>query len=665
VVRTIVACLIFLRAFFPPYLPSTGLRGSWQAGITEASMHGLVFGRDIIFTYGPLGYLTEGVAMPHAYYPMLAFSVLLSLTLALIVTYGATERGTTAGGIGYVLVVLICLAEAIHIDVVSICLIVAITLPAFRAEKVAAIPALVLGLASGLALVMKFNVGVAAIASGIVLLVLHSVRLPGIQRSGGNWRALALFCLGTAVSASAISASSDYGSIASLGLSAAAVGFALIAAISARGRAQIASAVVGAICCLVLLAAPTFGSFLGLSLQVSGGYSSGMALQGSNWELGFALALYVLVSLALFANRQALTIPVVGALVVDVFFEFKEGFIRQDAHVLYAFWIALLMSGIVLRVSARRRLLFINVIVACLALFGLSVVSRAETVPDISVAALKPASFVRDILRFAAAWKAPESASAVSAGLEPDRLPSSVVSAIGSSSVDVQPWETALVFSNGFIWNPEPVFQSYSAYTPALDRIDALHVRTAGAARTIFHWDSIDGRYPLWDQPAAMREILCSYALDPGVPGVVTTQGGDAVLVAMRVPGRCGTPERVRVETYAWDEPIVVPRSSDLVFLHLDINYSVVGDVLTLLFRAPDVRLRVSDARGRLVEYRVVPDNARNGVLIGPLPNDVKQLRLVLARKAVWRPSSVEVTTDAPFFFRKPINGALEIVPFQ
>ncbi|HJX47894.1 MAG TPA: hypothetical protein VJ375_08610, partial [Gaiellaceae bacterium] len=42
----------------PQIIPSPGVDASWQAGLELAQDQGLHFGRDILFTYGPLGFLT-------------------------------------------------------------------------------------------------------------------------------------------------------------------------------------------------------------------------------------------------------------------------------------------------------------------------------------------------------------------------------------------------------------------------------------------------------------------------------------------------------------------------------------------------------------------------------------------------------------------------------
>ncbi len=103
--RVLVAALVFLRAFFDPYPAGTGLGPSWQLGLTQASLSGLVFGRDVVFTYGPLSYLAVGVGVGPFYWQMLACSVILALLVAGLVAYCATETGGILPGsrllIGY------------------------------------------------------------------------------------------------------------------------------------------------------------------------------------------------------------------------------------------------------------------------------------------------------------------------------------------------------------------------------------------------------------------------------------------------------------------------------------------------------------------------------------------------------------------------------------
>ena len=48
-------------AFLPQIAPvTTGLDPSWKYAISRAAVDQLIFGQDIVFTYGPLGHLIHG-----------------------------------------------------------------------------------------------------------------------------------------------------------------------------------------------------------------------------------------------------------------------------------------------------------------------------------------------------------------------------------------------------------------------------------------------------------------------------------------------------------------------------------------------------------------------------------------------------------------------------
>src|SRR5271166_6144745 len=56
--RAFILLSVIVLSFPIPILPmELGLDFSWMAGINFAMYSGLVFGRDIMFTYGPLGFV--------------------------------------------------------------------------------------------------------------------------------------------------------------------------------------------------------------------------------------------------------------------------------------------------------------------------------------------------------------------------------------------------------------------------------------------------------------------------------------------------------------------------------------------------------------------------------------------------------------------------------
>jgi len=73
-------------------VPHAGMDNSWQIGLTQAASQGLDFGRDVVFTYGPLGFLaTPLLGIGHAGWIALVFAIAAQLALAIVVVSKATR----------------------------------------------------------------------------------------------------------------------------------------------------------------------------------------------------------------------------------------------------------------------------------------------------------------------------------------------------------------------------------------------------------------------------------------------------------------------------------------------------------------------------------------------------------------------------------------------
>lgn len=630
--------------------------------LAEAHIHGLVFGRDIVFTYGPLAYLAIGAGTAATYRDMLVASLFLAALTASLAVYATMEDGWFLGKLGFVAAVLVCLPLVLPLDTMMLVLIVAWTLPQFRSGRDSQIPAYALGLLSGVALLLKFNVGLAAFAVGLTLFALRAWTRRRFA-SSSSLETLLLFVLGVQTAASFWFARLDYGLEVATALLFVALVSSLVFAKRSGPRRWIFG-VTGVACACALAASPSYRMFIGSSLQLAFGYSSAMSLDGAEWQLGFVLCVFALIVLSLVANIKQLTFPVAAALSVALFFGFKEGFVRQDLHVVYAFWTALVVAGVLLRLSAGRRLQLINVAVVLLTFFALDVVVRGDFGAD-ALATLTVDSVSRDFSRFSGAWHSDLTVEQVYLELQGDRLPPSVIQAIGRSSVDVQPWETSIVFANDLVWDPEPIFQAYSAFTPVLDRLNARHIDSAGANRILFHWNAIDGRHPLWDAPAATREIVCRYAPDPAFPRMILTESGQELLEMKNVPNRCDKSIEVSAGTYSWRQGIHVPPSKGLLFMTLAVRYSPLGEILKTIFRAPAIWLRVFGPKGEESKYRIVVANAGDGLLVGPFPQSLGQLRSLLTGGSSSELRTVELDTDAEYFFQSSFPVTFSRVSYK
>ena len=113
-------------------------------------------------------------------------------------------------------------------------------------------------------------------------------------------------------------------------------------------------------------------------------------------------------------------------------------------------------------------------------------------------------------------------------------------------SVAVEPWEIGVAWAYELDWQPLPVFQNYTAYTPSLDRLNSAAVEDPDGPERILRDDTqvvvpefpgpdLDGRYPGWDPPEQARAVLCNFA---------PLYADELWQVLGRVPDRCGRAAR-------------------------------------------------------------------------------------------------------------------------
>ena len=119
-----------------------------------------------------------------------------------------------------------------------------------------------------------------------------------------------------------------------------------------------------------------------------------------------------------------------------------------------------------------------------------------------------------------------ETQPAIQRNIASKKLPAEVRELIGSSPVDLYPWDYTIIAANELKLRPRPVLQSYAAYTSGLDRRNARHFMSDKAPE-FFIWDfrkvwpplnggtmhSIDYRYLLNDEPHTLEQLLSHYQL--------------------------------------------------------------------------------------------------------------------------------------------------------
>jgi hypothetical protein len=567
------------NVIFAPASP--GNDGSWVVGLYMAASRGLHFGDQLIFTYGPLGFLSP-----------------LSPTfggIAVVVDGGLAQLAFLYG-------------TAIH-------LLLCVSLVwALRRTLNAALAALI-----AFAVVAAFP----AIERPYVIAAVWCTA--ALAERGPPWAGRAVIFGGAALAATE--------SLIRLTSGPAILAMCVIALLGRPGWRRELPPLLGTY--VGILTALWFASgqalsnvpdFLAGAFQIVTGYSQAMASaqSGFKWDLavlGGALAVAALAGAGFVSTApRRRRIAAAALIAVAAFAAFKEGMVREDEpHLSILFATALGLSLAVPWRSAWRAP------AAGLAL-GLAALAFAVATPPVTARALNPIDhldMVRSQFRYLFDSGRRDQLRELGRGLVTNAyaLDPATLRLLRGHRVHVDPSGAALIWAYGLDWRPLPVFQENSAYTSALDRdnVEVLEspqgpdrvLRGTPAAIDPGSERVIDGRFGAWNPPGVSLSMLCRLRSLRVTP---------SWQVLEPEPDRCGEARAIGSVSTAYGEPVRVPAAGpdEAVFARIHgAGVSGLERVRSALFRA---RFRFAVLNGGQRTYRLVPGTATDGLILSVPP---------------------------------------------
>jgi hypothetical protein len=553
---------------------STGVDETWRFAINQAYAEGFAPGSEVIFTSGPLGYLTFPENIGSNLWKGLTFQaclwILLSFVFAdLFFRVGISLRNLTLFSL------CLCLSAYLYwFDFVGL-------------ENL-------------------------ILASALVLLTIYRMH-------GGLWR----YCISLAL----------IGVLPFIKLSAAlfgvtaVLGFLVFMAMQPRQKSsnELTLAVVipvATACVLSLMLIPSWASFFAYvrgSVAEVIGFGDGMVIRGPVIQLVCA---FLALTLLAIMTTLPMNSPKSGAfyllfLAGPMFLAFKHGFVRQDSpHVAGFFCYVALALGLVslnLNLQNRNALRPAALIVLFVPLWLLNrddfrTVQLPATVglrSVVMVVKLFPLRQLGDRLKTSTNFP------------EESRIEPEIARAIGDSAVG----SLSLQFSNlaaaGLQTALYPAVQRYNAYTPYLDGLDADWIRGKGPRFLVFDGQRLEIRDSWADTPATWLEVYRWY---------------DYRLLSSRnlLLERRSHPRFNRLDLFAhfqtrFPGSFHLPHSQQPVFWSMECNPNISSRLVNMLFRPPEIFMSVRSNDGNSRESRVIPEMLAEPILGNFLPGDLEE----------------------------------------
>ena len=348
------------------------------------------------------------------------------------------------------------------------------------------------------------------------------------------------------------------------------------------------------------------------AIEISSGYNVAMSLFPKLYDFALAIIvayLWLLLFILLFKideNKFWYLLLFSGPL----FFSFKHGFVRADGHIAiffamsltYLFIIILNIDANVLiknRGSIQKKLSKILVLLLILPTFS-------SYSPITKIPVLYENKF-NSLLNFNQRLNNPFVGDEITFSQE-------FLDKIGDKSVTIFPWDILYAEYNNLNYKPLPCIQAYSAYTPYLDKLNAEFLSgTESPEYIIFSNKTIDGRFSLIEVPQTWEAIYRNYS-------AIDFENGYFLLErSLRDRAAYSNVELANFKT-SKNETITIPQSDKLIVAKIDMELSLIGKVMKFLFQVPAVYMNMTFDHGQTVRGRIIPEVLSEGVILNSYP---------------------------------------------
>ena len=560
-----------------PLMPEPGLDPAWMQAVNEAVARHLVFGRDVIFTYGPFASVYTCLYHPATDTLMLGGRVLIAFGFV----------------VGYLM---LCWRRRVYLLLV---------LPLFTANVWVAYLSF-----DCIALALPF----------VFLLVIFRVTAPA-----GHEASLRLnfpVAAGVAVLTCAVSL---LPLVKGSFLVDVAMEFALAMIAAILSRRFVLAAVLPALAVLTMFlawisagqpASALFHFFVAQKPIISG-YSEAMGygILGSAPLAKVTVVVAVVLVAIAFIKIKSTSFPwlIPSGLCLSLFISFKAGFARADYHMVMAagayFLIALALaslfdqrSGIAITVAA---------FVVWLGAFGLLAAIRQIAEGETFAFQDLERPFVRLVRGFELRRDHAAGLHRIFAEANASIFARTPLQRV-EGSVDLYPSDLSVLFAAGDEWDPRPVFQSYSAYTTGLDSLNRAHLLTDLAPKHIFFSIApIDDRLPALDDAGSWPILLSKYQIAGLKNGYLQLDRDPAAPLAQKSKPL----GEVTVQTGDW---IDVPSTADGVWASVNLRPTLAGKIVLAAYRLHIVTIQMVLIDGQTVTHRFIPEMGESGFLLSP-----------------------------------------------
>jgi tetratricopeptide (TPR) repeat protein len=183
-----------------------------------------------------------------------------------------------------------------------------------------------------------------------------------------------------------------------------------------------------------------------------------------------------------------------------------------------------------------------------------------------------------------------------------------------TGSVDMYSYLQLAVLANNLDYKTRPIFQSYSAYSPLLAERNLEHLKKNPPNNIVFDNHAIEQRYPTLDDSISWPEILTKYNIKGLSPN-----SAFLLLEHSKNPRDYSFVSEKVIEA-SFNENIDVPKINlGAVWVKIQVQYSVLGHIMSAVHKPAPVYIKGKIKNGETFTYALPTPMAETGFLLSPI----------------------------------------------
>jgi hypothetical protein len=167
------------------------------------------------------------------------------------------------------------------------------------------------------------------------------------------------------------------------------------------------------------------------------------------------------------------------------------------------------------------------------------------------------------------------------------------------------------LIANGAQWDPRPIVQSTSAYTPTLLALNLSHLQNDAPAHVYFRPSPEDDRYPAFEDAASWPQLFSAFE-------AVSMAGDYAVLSRRVAPVDVAVSKPMLSTTMVLGARMPLAAATEPLWATIKVEPTLLGRFVSLIYRLPPLRMKLTYSDQSTNTYRFIPGIAQAGFLLSP-----------------------------------------------